>query len=109
MAYEKNNEINLIIPNKFKNDVEIKLKNLQRSKVQKSIIEILYPDKLKNLNGHSINTIYIANGLTQNYDLGNITGRFPFFLDVMHEKMNATINLIELRKDLNYTEKTIYI
>lgn len=73
---------------------------------QNSLIEILYPEKLNDLNGTFINTIFCREVFTNIFQFKYpslspqlyFAGRFTFFLHIIEEQMNAIVKLITIAK-----------
>jgi hypothetical protein len=108
IAYEDKEEVHLIITNRFKDDVFIKVKEVQELE-NDSMSKFLYPDKLKNLNGYEINVVYHGEGIDgQVAGLmaeNQLTGSLIDFLEIIKTKMNASLNMIELAKYQKAVEK----
>lgn len=93
LIYGQNHKFKLTIPNKFKGhkNIEINIKNISNIS--------LFPDNLKDINGHIIHVTIIRQMIiAEILNNGKLLNRFNFYLDILRQKMNATIKLHEIAK-----------
>lgn len=96
VVYLKNDEINVKIPNFILNET---FHLILENKIQENISNFLFSDKLTNLHKYPLNIVWTTVFDALQSDRKKLIDNNLFFVQILAEKMNATLNFIEIIKN----------
>lgn len=107
IIFEKDKTINIVMPNKFKalRQFKINLADLVKKDQQESSSFSFFEDKTSKLNQHNLNIIYKNSHATSTFlQNGKVLSKYTYYLDILAQFMNASLNFIEIVKTFETIE-----